>query len=124
MATRTTADLCLRVSQLLNRRRPGQQLSATDVDTISTIYSNVLAELVDTGAAYWSTDEIPAAAFERLSLLIAVDCASAFGALPIILQAIGASNALEARDYCIQKLRIHVEREPDLEMQHEKSDWM
>lgn len=124
MATRTTADLCLRVAQMLNQVRPGSDLSARSREVIATIYSNVLAELVDIGAAYWSEDEIPAAVFERLAKLIAVDCASSFGALPIILQATGANTQEEAREQCIARLRLHTEREPDYEHQHEMSDWL
>lgn len=124
MATRTTSDLCLRVAQLLNQVRPGADLSARSRDTISTIYENVLAELVDLKAAYWSLDEIPTAVFERLAMLIAVDSASSFGALPIILQATGQNTQNDARDYCISKLRMHSEREPDYESVHTLSDWM
>lgn len=124
MATRTTAELAVRVAQLLNQVRPGQDLSARSRSTIETIYSNVLAELVDIGAAYWSADEIPAAVFERLANLIAVDSASSFGALPIILQAIGSNTQHEAREYCIAKLRLHVEREPSYENFHTEADWM
>lgn len=124
MATRTSADLCLRVAQLLNQVRPGADLADRSRSTIATIYANVLAELVDTGAAYWPEDEIPAAVFERLAHLIAVDSASSFGALPIILQATGHNTAAEAREYCIAKLRLHTEREPQYESQHTLSDWM
>lgn len=124
MATKTTADLCDRVSALLNQLRPGQSVSARNAAIISDSYETTLAELVDLGAAYWTKDEIPVAVFNRLALLIALDCATYFGALPIILQAIGAQNQHEAREQCIYSLRRHVEIEPDYEMQHETSDWM
>ena len=123
-AFRTTGDLVLRVAQLLNQVRPGADVSDRSRQTITTIYENVLAELIDMKAAYWPADEIPTAAFERLAMLIAVDSASSFGALPIILQAVGRQSQDEAREYCIAKLRLHVTREPQYEDIHVLSDWM
>lgn len=124
-ATRSTADLVLRAAELMNHVRPGADVSDRARSTITKIYQNDLAELVDKNAAYWSENEIPSAVFERLAMRIAVKSASSFGALPIVLAAIGVSNGREADEYTLHQLRLHVEREPQYnQIKTSIADWM
>lgn len=107
-AIRTINDLCDQVAVNMNFLRPGQTLGAREAQRIKDCYANTLAELVDKQIGYWRPDEIPAAIFLRLAWLISIEVAPAYGALPIVLNAIQQPDAQTARSYYIGELREHV----------------
>lgn len=110
-AVRTAKSLAADIASGLNLLRPGEDLSVDDESLIIARYRDLHAELVDRGAAYWPWDSIPAAAFNRLSEFCQVEVAPRFGALPIVLAALGVPNKAAAYDMALRKLRMFCEKE-------------
>lgn len=52
---------------------------AQDARDVKDKYSDIYAELVDDGIAYWPEEEIPVVVFDRVSSLVANRIAPAFG---------------------------------------------
>lgn len=117
MASRTAEQLAARVLENLNFARPGEDADVADVERIIDRYQTMHADLVDNGDAYWPVDAIPLPVFDAMGWLVAIEVAPGFGALPIVLQAIGASNAMEAKGPHMRRLRVH--READFNHEHE-----
>lgn len=80
MQTRTTADLVKDVLiGKLSEVGATETPEAQDAKAVQDKYSDVYAELVDEGIAYWDDGEIPVVVFDRVSSIVANRVAPAFG---------------------------------------------
>jgi hypothetical protein len=113
--TKTAKQLALDIAGGLNMLRPGEPFEADDEAVIIQRYRDLHAELVDRQVIYWPWDSIPDAVFNRLSEFCQVEVAPRFGALPIVLAALGVPNKAAAHEMCLRKLRLHVEKEFNFE---------
>lgn len=108
MKFKSSHDLALSALQKMNFSLPGEVPSARDTEYLQEQWDEIHAELVDSSIAYWDVDDIPMAVFGRCAWLLAVNAAQGFGALPIVLQAIGQPTAEAASDAIKAHLQRHV----------------
>lgn len=113
--TRTPSQLAERVATNMNLLRPGETLSARYASQIEQAYAEAYAELLDDKLAYWPEAEIPLAVFQRVSWLVCIQVAPAFGALPVVLAAISQPNAEAARGEIREHLARHVAKSAHFE---------
>jgi hypothetical protein len=117
MTTRTAKQLAVRVASSMNLLRPGENLSARFEQQFLEAHEELLAQLRDERLAYWTADEIPLAVFQPMAWLVALQVAPAFGAMPVLLQALSQPNADAARDAQRGFLMVHVSKDPHFETQ-------
>ena len=98
MATKTQAQLVVRVLEKLGASYPGETPSAEDDAYILAEYADILDRLKDQGLAYWAANAIPQEVFGTLTVLVATEVGGAFG----------APQPPEARLIAERDLRIHM----------------
>jgi hypothetical protein len=103
--TRTPRDLALRALRNLNQIRPGKDPDQASMALLLDYWTTSHAALLEDGAVTFGADAIPLYAFNDCAWYLAVEAAPSYGALPIVLQAVGASNADSALDSIKVKLR-------------------
>jgi len=80
MITRTTTELMTDVLiAKLTEVGATETPEAQDAKLVKDKYSDLYAELVDEGIAYWPEEEIPVVVFDRLSSFVANRVAPSFG---------------------------------------------
>lgn len=108
---RNTDDLVQRVVGRLAMTRPGEDPDEDVAAAIRAQWPEIHAELVSDQIAYWPVDAIPLQVFKNIVTLVALEVAPDFGAMPVILNAIGTNDAEVAKDGIKRKLREHVAKD-------------